>query len=80
MNKNLWATSIIECIAMSNPTKRELDAAKKLIARENITSCDAAHLMHMIQFNPMLKLDDLDMEEFEEWIKEHYKIDIKYNQ
>lgn len=73
-----WAQSLVECVAMSNPCQHEIDAVVKLISQQPITDYDAAWLLHMVATNPMMKLDSLDIEEFEQWLSNYYGKEIYY--
>jgi len=70
----LWAQSLVECIAMSNTTKRELDAVTRLLSKQTLHKTDPAWLEHMLNTNPMMKLDELDIEEFHDFIKDNCKV------
>lgn len=73
-----WAKCLVECLSVSNASERESEAVVKLITRQPITKPDAAHLLHMINTNPISRLDDIDICEFQEWIAETYGIEVSY--
>lgn len=76
MTRCLWAESIVECLVMCGHTvkQQELDAVTRLLARQPLQPNDEAWLVHVLQTNPMMKLDDLDIEDFKEFINNNYEV------
>lgn len=76
MTRCLWAESIVECLAWCGGSLKpqELNAVTRLLARQPLQPNDTAWLVHILRTNPMMKLDDLDIEEFKEFITNNYEV------
>lgn len=76
MTRCLWAESIVECLVMCGHTvkQQELDAVTRLLAQQPLHKMDADWLEHLLRTNPQMKLDDLDIEEFRDFITSNCKV------
>lgn len=76
MTRCLWAESIVECLVMCGHTvkQQELDAVTRLLAHQPLHKTDSDWLVHLLRTNPQMKLDDLDIEDFKEFITNNYEV------
>lgn len=65
MIRCLWAESIVECLVMCGHT---------VLSHQPLHKTDSDWLMHLLHTNPTMKLDDLDIEDFKEFITNNHTI------